>query len=106
MVLAKAPPGRNRILIVEDDPLQAQVLNKGLTSAGFAVDVCSGGLAAVEQIEDEHYDAVLVDYRIPEIDGLALARVVGDTLGLFARPVLIALTASPQRIIDRELREQ
>jgi CheY-like chemotaxis protein len=63
-------------------------------------------LAAVEQVEDKEYDAVLVDYRIPEMDGLAFARVVGDILGPLARPVLIALTAAPERIIDRESGEK
>ena len=102
MVLAKAVLHRNRILIVEDDLMQAEILQAGLTKAGFNVDLVSGGLAAVAKVEDENYDAVLVDYNIPEMDGLALARVVGDFLGPIARPILIALTATPERIIARE----
>jgi two-component system sensor histidine kinase/response regulator len=102
MILAKACPGRNRILVIEDDGMQAQILAEGLTGAGFAVDVVSSGLAALEKIETKDYDAVLVDYSIPEIDGLAVARVVGDVLGPVARPVLIALTSSPERVTIRE----
>lgn len=102
MILAKAIPNRNRILVVEDDEMQAQILQDGLTHAGFVVDFASGGLAAMAKVEDENYDAVLVDYNIPEMDGLALARVVGDFLGPVARPVLIALTAAPERVIARE----
>jgi DNA-binding response OmpR family regulator len=98
----KAPPGRNRILIVEDDAMQAQILNESLTSAGFVVDVVSNGLEAVENIEVRNYDAVLVDYNIPEMDGLTVARVVRDILGPAARPVLIALASVPERLTLRE----
>jgi CheY-like chemotaxis protein len=102
MILAKANPTRNQILIIEDDAMQAGILAAGLTGAGFEVDVASTGLEAIQKIEMKDYDAVLVDYNIPEIDGLAVARVVGDVLGTVARPVLIALTSSPERIAIRE----
>jgi DNA-binding response OmpR family regulator len=102
MIVAKANPSRNQILIIEDDATQAGILATGLTGAGFRVDVASTGLGAVKKIEMKDYDAVLVDYNIPEIDGLAVARVVGDVLGPVARPVLIALTSSPECIAVRE----
>jgi two-component system sensor histidine kinase/response regulator len=102
MISAKACPGRDRILIIEDDAMQAQILAEGMTGAGFVVDVVSSGLTAVKEIETRDYDAVLVDYNIPEMDGLAVARVVKHILGPVARPVLIALTSSPESIIIRE----
>lgn len=91
-----------RVLIVEDDEMQAAILQQGLASLGFRVDIVTDGLAAVEMVEDGHYDAVLVDYNIPEIDGLATARLLGDFLGPIARPVLIALTATPDALTARE----
>lgn len=91
-----------RILIVEDDEMQAQILQYGLTAAGFRVDSVAGGLEAVRMVEDGQYAAVLIDYNIPEIDGLATARLLGDILGPVARPVLIALTATPERVVARE----
>jgi DNA-binding response OmpR family regulator len=91
-----------RVLIVEDDEMQAQILRQGLATAGFKVDIVSSGLAAVRMVEERHYDAVLVDYTIPEIDGLATARLLGDFLGPIARPVLIALTATPENLIAKE----
>jgi two-component system, sensor histidine kinase and response regulator len=102
MISMEALPKFNRILIIEDDMMQAQILKAGLTRAGFAVDVVSSGLAAVARIETTHFDVVLVDYSIPEMDGLAVARVVGDVLGPMARPVLIALTSAPDNISIRE----
>jgi CheY-like chemotaxis protein len=91
-----------RILIVEDDELQAQVLQIGLTVSGFTVDIVTNGLAAVEVVQDKNYDAVLVDYNIPEMDGLATARLLGDFLGPIARPILIALTATPGPLTERD----
>jgi len=87
-----------RILIVEDDDLQAQILDAILTAAGFAVDVIAGGLDAVWRVREGDYDAVIVDYRLPEIDGLATAKLLGDLMGQTGRPVLIALTATPEYV--------
>jgi CheY-like chemotaxis protein len=91
-----------RILIVEDDALQAQVLDYTLTVAGFEVDIVDSGLDAVWKVREGDYDAVLVDYRLPEIDGLATAKLVVDLMGQAARPVLIALTATPEQLNERE----
>jgi CheY-like chemotaxis protein len=93
---------RTRILIVEDDELQMQVLQAGLASLGFDVETVSNGLEAVWQVNAGHYDVVLIDYQVPEIDGLGTARLVGDLMGRSARPVLIALTATPTHLKVRE----
>jgi CheY-like chemotaxis protein len=97
-----APDRCTRVLVVEDDEMQAQILQLGLAGAGFEVDIVNNGLAAVGIAADRHYDAVLIDYNIPEIDGLATARLLGDFFGPVARPVLIAFTATPERLIARE----
>jgi len=46
---------------------------------------------------------VLHDYPLPKIDGLATARLVGDLMGETARPRLLAITATPDRLVEREL---
>jgi CheY-like chemotaxis protein len=91
-----------RILIVEDDAMQAELLQLGLAAAGFRIDIVTNGLTAIEVVQGRRYDAVLVDYNIPEMDGFATARLLGDILGPTARPVLIALTATPERLTGRE----
>jgi CheY-like chemotaxis protein len=96
------PTDRTRVLVVEDDEIQAHILQASLTTAEFEVDIVTNGLAAVGIVAERHYDAVLVDYNIPEIDGLATARLLGDLLGPIARPLLIALTATPEQITARE----
>jgi len=91
-----------RILIVEDDNLQAEVLATALAGADFDVDTVSDGLSAVWKVRERCYDLILMDYQLPEIDGFAAARLVGDFMEGSARPVVIALTATPERLNARE----
>jgi two-component system, sensor histidine kinase and response regulator len=91
-----------RILVVEDDELQARLLGYGLTGGGFEVDTVSCGLSALRKMTESCYDVALVDYNIPDLDGLASARLVGDLMGQTARPILIALTGTPERLNERE----
>ncbi len=93
---------RVRVLLVEDDTLQAQILAAALASADFDVDIVGDGLAGVWKVREGRYDVVLIDYQLPEIDGYAAARLVGDFMAGPARPVLIALTATPERLNARE----
>lgn len=92
-----------RILIVEDDHLQQTVLTAALAAAGHVVETCSDGLDAVWRVREGRFDLVLMDYQLPEIDGLATARLIHDLMGETARPRLVALTAMPDDVTGREL---
>ncbi|MBN2507966.1 MAG: response regulator transcription factor [Verrucomicrobia bacterium] len=61
-----------RILVVEDDPKIASFVVKGLKQAGFAVDQCGDGEAALVLAETTAYDALIVDLMLPRLDGLSL----------------------------------
>lgn len=92
-----------RILLVEDDPLQQTMLTAALAVDGHVVETCSDGLDAVWRIHEGRFDLVLMDYRLPEIDGLATARLIHDLMGETARPRLVALTAMPDDVNGRKL---
>jgi CheY-like chemotaxis protein len=94
---------QSRILVVEDDDIQRSVLQTVLEAGGFEVETVSSGRAAVERIFDGKFDLVLLDYQLPEIDGLTIARLVRGLMGEAARPRLIALTALTDIVIGREL---
>lgn len=91
-----------RILIVEDDALQSDLARRVLESQGFYVDVAVDGLEAVQKTLSGWFDIVLMDYLIPELDGLGVARVIADVARSNGRPRLIALSASPAEIQKRE----
>lgn len=91
-----------RILVVEDDQLQRSVLQAALRSRGYEVETAADGLDAVWRIRSGSYDLLLIDYLLPEIDGLATARLIIDLMGDAARPRMIALTARPDSLQERE----
>jgi DNA-binding response OmpR family regulator len=63
-----------RILVVEDEPVAANVLAKGLREHAYAVDIAPDGGAALEQIAETDYDLVILDVLLPRINGLDLCR--------------------------------
>jgi two-component system, OmpR family, response regulator len=61
-----------RLLIVEDDATIADFVAKGLTEAGFAVDIADDGARGLELAVKEEYDVAIVDVMLPQIDGLTV----------------------------------
>ena len=65
-----------RVLLVEDNAINTEVAMVLLESKGFAVDTAENGLRAIEMFsksEAGSYDAVLMDIRMPQMDGLTAA---------------------------------
>jgi two-component system response regulator AtoC len=60
------------ILIVEDEPTLAKNMCRYLEKSGFAVQVTDTGKAAMKELESYKPDIVLLDYRLPDTDGLQL----------------------------------
>ena len=59
-----------KILVVDDEKLLVKGLKFNLENEGYEVDACYDGAAAVEKVSREHYDLVLLDLMMPEMDGL------------------------------------
>ncbi|QOD90518.1 response regulator [Lysobacter sp. CW239] len=78
------------LLLVEDDPIVAEVLVDLLRAQGHRVVHAAHGLAALAESATSHFDAALLDLDLPGLDGLALARQL-RAQG-FVQP-LIAITA-------------
>ena len=89
------PPAAQRILVVEDNEVNQMVAVGLLENVGYAADVAADGVEAVAALAGDHgYAAVLMDIRMPRMDGFAATRQVrasepGDT-----RVPIIAMTAS------------
>ncbi|MGI8412784.1 MAG: response regulator transcription factor [Solirubrobacteraceae bacterium] len=81
---------RERVLVVDDDPPLARMLERTLTAEGFAVTVASDGGAALVAAERCAPDVIVLDVAMPGLDGLAVCRRLRDK-GL-ATPILM-LTA-------------
>jgi two-component system copper resistance phosphate regulon response regulator CusR len=63
-----------RILVVEDEPLLAKSIKKGLMDEDYAVDVFYNGRQAYEQAAIEEYDLILLDIMLPDMDGFTIAK--------------------------------
>ena len=61
----------NGILVVEDEHRIASFLSRALTACGFEVTCATNGYSAIEMIEREPYDLVLLDLLLPGLDGFA-----------------------------------
>ena len=63
-----------RILLAEDDDAMRTYLERALEKAGYAVDSVDRGTAALPLLAERHYDLLLSDIVMPEMDGIELAQ--------------------------------
>jgi len=63
-----------KILIIEDEEIVKETLAENLKEKGFAVDTAENAAVAISMISHNRYDILLVDYRLPDMDGLALIK--------------------------------
>lgn len=63
-----------KILLVEDDERMARLVHRGLVEEGHQVDVCQHGLDAATQATTVRYDVVILDWNLPDVDGVTVLR--------------------------------
>lgn len=66
-----------RILLAEDDTVMREYLTRALERSGYAVAAVDRGTAAMPLLEREHFDLLLTDIVMPEMDGIELAQRAG-----------------------------
>lgn len=67
-----------RILLAEDDDAMRAYLARALENAGYAVVAVDRGTLAVPLLEQQHFDLLLSDIVMPEMDGIELAQRCGE----------------------------
>jgi DNA-binding response OmpR family regulator len=65
-----------RILVIEDDEEAARLLARGLREEGWVVDVAHTGTAGDEMATIDTYDAIVLDWMLPDHDGVAICRAL------------------------------
>src|SRR5262249_12051976 len=63
-----------KLLVIEDEPLMAGFISRGLRDNNYSVDVAADGDQALAQLEANEYDLIILDLRLPGKDGLTLCR--------------------------------
>lgn len=91
-----------RILLAEDNAVNQKLGLRLLGQLGYRADVAGNGLEAIDAIARQHYDVVLMDVQMPELDGLEATRRICARWPMGERPHIIAMTANAMQG-DREL---
>lgn len=84
-----------RVLVVDDVEVNREVALAQLQSLGVHCAAADGGAEAVRQVSIGHFDLILLDCQMPDMDGYATARAIRQ-LPLSVQPRIVAMTANAQ----------
>jgi len=84
----------NKILIVEDEPKLASLLNDYLTSSGYTTEIISNGLKVIPAVKDNIPSIILLDIMLPGKDGMEICREIRK----FSDIPIILITARVEEI--------
>ncbi len=79
------------ILLAEDNPINQKVTQRMLRHLGYNSDVAANGLEALEAMENQFYNIILMDIQMPEMDGIEATKIIRQRWS--AGPKIIAITA-------------
>ncbi len=92
-VAGNAPMLKGHVLLVEDEPVNAAVAEGYLASLGCTSVWVKSGNEAVARIAGEHFDLILMDLNMPDMDGFAATKLIRQRAKQGARTPIVALTA-------------
>lgn len=89
--------GPLRVLVVDDNATSREILIEILTTLGFTTDSAANGETALKLLEqtspEEAFDIVLMDWKMPGMDGVATARKIQNSTRLSHPPTIVMVTA-------------
>lgn len=90
-------PVSRTVLIVDDDPIQRRNIRDYLALRGIAADTEDNGFSAVNRVKKTRPAIVLLDIRMPGLDGVEAARHIGR---IEPKPKIILMSGYPDAIYD------
>ena len=86
--------GSGRILLTEDNPVNQRLALRILEKGGYSVVVVSNGRQALDVLETQSFDAVLMDVQMPEMDGFTTTAAIREREKVSGHRIpIVALTA-------------
>lgn len=89
-----------KVLLVEDNTINAEMLSRRLAKRGYTVSLAEDGLQAIARAQSESPDLILMDVSLPELDGLEATRRLKADPATASIPIIV-LTAHAM-VSDRE----
>ncbi len=89
MQVRKLPVSAARLLIVDDDVINLDLLSLELSRRGYQVETATGGKQALQMIQDEKYDLMILDLVMPEMSGLDVLERLHEAQSLLDLPVVV-----------------
>ncbi len=88
-----------KILVVDDDPDIRQILLDRMSSYGYAVETAEGGREAIDALRLQQFDGILLDLRMPEVDGVEVLKWTHESQ--ITLPVVMVSALSMQELTTK-----
>ena len=92
-------PAQVRLLVVEDNPVAAEIMLQMIESLGWTAQLATNAEQALAMARAAAYDAVLMDWQLPDLDGLQTAAMLRSVGGASTPPVIM-VTAYGQEVLQ------
>ncbi len=86
-----------RILVVDDDTTIIQLLQEALPALGYTADYAESGQEAIRLLQKQEYDLVLSDIRMPEKNGIDVAR---EAYQISPHIPILFMSGNPNTIVE------
>lgn len=100
-----ARPGELRLLIADDNAVSGELLLRTVEALGWQAEWVSGGRQALARIDEsvrlgKPFDLVLMDWRMPDLDGLSAASLIGERASDRDMPLVVMITAHGREVLS------
>jgi DNA-binding response OmpR family regulator len=92
---------RSTVLVIEDDPIQTELLEEGLTRNGFHVRCCSTASSGLRLARDERPDVIVLDLGLPDGDGMKLCARLADDSRTAQIPIIVVSGTTDDDVVRR-----
>jgi DNA-binding response OmpR family regulator len=89
------------ILVVDDSPTVGNTVGWILSDRGYSVKVASDGLSALNALQTYKPDLILLDIKLPHVDGIELCKMIRERAVYSAVPIVMLSGLSAQTAIER-----